>query len=108
VFSTLTSGGVIVVDDFCNREWPEVTSATYDFVRAQQGKIVPAILTRNKLYLALPEMACAYGKFATRFAATEKQMGRGQVEIMGRVVPYLTHSFTRFVDEDRSRFSRRF
>ena len=39
VFSTLAPRGVIVVDDFCNSEWPEVTSATYDFVRAQKGKI---------------------------------------------------------------------
>jgi hypothetical protein len=107
--STLSPGGVIVVDDFCNSEWPEVTFATYDFMRAQAGKIVPAILTRNKLYLAAPDIASAYGEFATRFAATEKQMTRGLVEVMGRVVPYLTHSFqARFVDEVRSRFARRF
>ncbi len=109
VFTTLAPGGVIIVDDFCNSEWPEVTSATYDFVRAQEGKIVPAILTRNKLYLAPPNIASAYGEFATRFAAREKQMSRGLVEVMGRMVPYLTYSFTaRFVDEVRSRFSRRF
>jgi hypothetical protein len=108
-FSTLTPGGVIVVDDFCNPEWPDVTSATYDFVRTQQGKIVPAILTRNKLYLAPPDIASAYGESATRFAASEKQMSRGQAQVMGRVVPYLTHSLkARFVDELRSRFSRRF
>jgi Methyltransferase domain len=109
VFSTLAPGGVIVVDDFCNSEWPEVTSAAYDFVRAQEGKIVPAILTRNKLYLAPPNIASAYGEFATRFAAGEKQMSRGLVEVMGCMVPYLTYSFkARFVDEVRSRFSRRF
>ncbi len=108
-FSTLAAGGVIIMDDFCNSEWPEVTSATYDFVRAQKGKIVPAILTRNKLYLAPPHIASAYGEFATRFAAGEKQMSRRPVEVMDRVVPYLTHSFqARFVDEVRSRFSRRF
>jgi hypothetical protein len=108
-FSTMAPGGVIIVDDFCNSEWPEVTSATYDFVRAQEGKIVPAILTRNKLYLAPPEIASAYGEIATRFAAGEKQMNRGLVEVMGRAVPYLTYSFkARFVDEVRSRFSRRF
>jgi Methyltransferase domain len=108
-FSTLTPGGVIIVDDFCNPEWPEVTSATYDFVRAQKGKIVPAILTRNKLYLAPPNIASAYRELATRFAAREKQMSRGVVEVMGRAVPYLTHSFNaRFIDEVRSRFSTRF
>jgi len=109
VFSTLAPGGVIVVDDFCNAEWPEVTSATYDFVRAQGGKIVPAILTKRKLYLASPEFATAYGEFATRFAARDKQMNRGLVEVMGRAVPYLTSSIKeQFVDEIRSRFSRRF
>jgi hypothetical protein len=109
VFSTLASGGVIIVDDFCNSEWPEVTSATYDFVRAQEGKIVPAILTKNKLYLTAPDIAPAYGEFATRFAAREKRMSRGLVEVMGRAVPYLTYSIkARLVDEVRSRFSRRF
>ncbi len=107
--STLAPGGVIIVDDFCNPEWPDVTSATYDFVRAQEGRIAPAILTKNKLYLAPPEMASAYGEFASRFAAREKHMSRGQVQVMGRVVPYLTHSLrARFVDELRSHFSRRF
>jgi hypothetical protein len=109
VFSTLAAGGVIVVDDFCNSEWPEVTSATYDFVRAQEGKIVPAILTKKKLYLAPPDIAPAYGAFATRFAAGEKHMRRQLVEVMGRAVPYLTSSIkAQFVDEIRSRFSRRF
>jgi hypothetical protein len=108
-FSTLAPGGVIVVDDFCNSEWPDVTSATYDFVRAQEGKIVPAILTRNKLYLTAPDSAAAYSEFASRFAAREKQMSAGLVEVMGRAVPYLTSSFkARVVDEVRSRFSRRF
>jgi hypothetical protein len=108
-FSTLVPGGVIIVDDFCNSEWPEVTSATYDFVRAQEGKIVPAILTRNKLYLVPPDIAVAYGEFAARFAARQKQMSRGLVEVMGRTVPYLTDSLkARFVDEVRSRISKRF
>jgi hypothetical protein len=109
VFSTLAPGGVIIVDDFCNSEWPEVTCATYDFVRAQEGKIVPAILTKKKLYLAAPDIATAYGEFATRFAAGEKQMSKALVEVMGRAVPYLTCSFkAQVVDEIRSRFSRRF
>ena len=63
----------------------------------------------NKLYLAPPDIAPAYGEFATQFAASEKQMSRGMVEVMGRAVPYLTCSFkAQLVDEVRSRFSRRF
>ena len=109
VFSTLAPGGVIVVDDFCNAEWPEVTSATYDFVRAQGGKIVPAILTKKKLYLTRPDFASAYGEFASRFAARDKRMSKGLVEVMGRVVPFLTSSVkAQIVDEVRSRFSKRF
>jgi hypothetical protein len=76
VFSTLAAGGMIVVDDFCNSEWPEVTAATYDFVRASGGKIVPAVLTSKKLYLAPPDIAPRYGEFATRFAAGEKENQR--------------------------------
>lgn len=109
VFSTLAAGGMIVVDDFCNSEWPEVTAATYDFVRASGGKIVPAVLTSKKLYLAPPDIAPRYGEFATRFAAGEKRISAGQVEIMGRAVPYLTQSLEALlIDGVRSRFSRRF
>jgi hypothetical protein len=109
VFSTLAERGMIVVDDFCNSEWPEVTSATYDFVRAKEGKIVPAILTRKKLYLAPPGIAAEYAEFASGFAATDGQITAGEVEVMGRAVPYLTHSIQAlFIDGVRSRFSRRF
>jgi hypothetical protein len=109
VFSTLAPCGMIIVDDFCNSEWPEVTSATYDFVRANEGKIVPAILTGKKLYLAPPGIASEYAEFAARFAAGEKQIRAAQVEIMGRAVPYLTHSLEALlIDGIRSRFSRRF
>lgn len=42
--------GIIAVDDFCNVLWPEVSFATYDFLRSQ-SEIVPVFATLSKLYL---------------------------------------------------------
>lgn len=47
----LSDNGIIAVDDFCSVLWPEVSFATYDFLR-NQSEIVPVIVTSSKLYLA--------------------------------------------------------
>lgn len=52
---TLAPEGIIAVDDFFNIGWPDVSFATYDFLR-QSGKLVPFALT-SKLYLAAPAAA---------------------------------------------------
>lgn len=47
----ISTDSIIAVDDFFSVLWPEVSFATYDFLRAQ-SEIVPICATRTKLYLA--------------------------------------------------------
>ena len=56
--STLTVDGIIAVDDFFNPDWPDVSFATYDFLRHTDA-FVPFAIT-SKLYLASPAAAEKY------------------------------------------------
>ena len=62
---TMTETCVIAVDDFFNREYPEVAFATYDFLKGNPT-IVPFLLSSGKLYLSTPEMAKNYQDAAVR------------------------------------------
>jgi hypothetical protein len=57
--TTLATQGIIAVDDFFNVDWPEVTFATYDFLRKTDA-IVPFAITSSKLYLAMRPIAEQY------------------------------------------------
>jgi hypothetical protein len=48
---TLTDQGIIVVDDFFNIGWVDISFATYDFLR-RTNDIVPFAITSKKIYLA--------------------------------------------------------
>ncbi len=56
---TISDRGIIVVDDFFNRDWPEVTFATLDFIRGT-AEVVPFLLSSGKLFLTTAAMASAY------------------------------------------------
>ena len=47
----LTDHGIIAIDDFCNRIWPEVTFATHDVLNGLEGLLEPFAMT-GKLYIA--------------------------------------------------------
>jgi hypothetical protein len=70
---TLSSEGVIAVDDFFDQDWPEVTLATYDFLRGSD-EIIPFLLSPGKIYLAPPHIAEVY-QGAVR-VATKHKMGQ--------------------------------
>ncbi len=55
---TLTTDGIIAVDDFFNIDWADVSFATYDFLRGTDT-LVPFAIT-SKLYLAPPVAAERY------------------------------------------------
>jgi len=77
----LTAEGIIAVDDFFNKEWADVTFATYDFLR-QTDSMVPFAIT-SKLYLAAPAAAEKYK------AALVKRFDLAQitsVQMLGRDV----------------------
>ena len=57
---TITDYGIIAIDDFCNRAWPEVTFATHDALNALEGRLEPFALTPSKLYCTAPRYAEIY------------------------------------------------
>jgi hypothetical protein len=52
----LSKEGIIAVDDFFNLKWPEVSFATYEFLR-NTHEIIPVFATYAKLYLVRPAIA---------------------------------------------------
>ena len=49
---TVLDAGIIVVDDFASTFWPEVTFATYDWLRGPGDDFAPFAATQSKLYLS--------------------------------------------------------
>lgn len=106
--AALHDQGVIAVDDFCNATWPEVTFATFDFLKSAKDDMAPAVLTKNKLYLCRPDAVRFYEDGVMRSGLTESATPE-RVEMMGRQVLFLRQGLkSRAVDELRSRFARRF
>jgi hypothetical protein len=67
VAGALSAEGIMVVDDFFEIRWPDVTFATMDFLRANK-KVVPFMLVNRKLYCAsTPESADAYKAMVVSF-----------------------------------------
>jgi hypothetical protein len=78
---TLTTEGIIAVDDFFNKDWADVSFATGEFLR-RTDKIVPFAIS-SKLYLAAPTAAEKYK--AALSERTDLARMRG-VQILGREV----------------------
>ena len=77
---TLHEAGIIAVDDFFNRDWPEVTFATYDFIK-ETSEMIPFLLSPGKIYLARAGIATAY-KFAVHKANPNAK---------GKIVRFFNH-----------------
>jgi hypothetical protein len=100
---TLTADGIIAVDDFFNKDWADVSFATYDFLR-RTDTLVPFAIT-SKLYLAAPTAAEKY-KTALGRCSDLPQISR--VEILGREVLTLKQGMLKRVyDLLRGRITRR-
>jgi hypothetical protein len=77
---TLHEAGIIAVDDFFNRDWPEVTFAIYDFIK-DTNELIPFLLSPGKIYLARAGTATTY-QFAVRKANPNAK---------GKFVRFLNH-----------------
>jgi methyltransferase family protein len=88
---TLTDEGIIAVDDFFNREWPEVTFATYDFLR-KTPEIVPFLLSSGKLFLAKPKMAPLYQDAVLK---ANPDMIRSNVHFIDRDIAFVRYGYSR-------------
>jgi hypothetical protein len=77
---TLSKTGIIAVDDYFNPDWPEVTFATYDFLKECKD-IIPFILSPGKVYLAPPHLASTY-QLAVR---------KANPNVSGKMMRFLNH-----------------
>jgi hypothetical protein len=104
---TLSENGIIAVDDFFNREWPEVTFATYDFLR-QTKDVVPFLLSSGKLFLATPDMAATYQEAVIK---ANPDMINSPVHFIDRDLPFLRYGYYKrirdLVGDSISKLTRR-
>jgi hypothetical protein len=64
---SLSAPGILVLDDFFEIRWPDVTAATLDFLRANDH-LTPFLLVNRKLYCtAQPEQGAAYSRMFSAF-----------------------------------------
>lgn len=88
--TALSDEGVIAVDDFFNVEWPEVTFAAYNLIRASD-KIIPFLLTPGKIYLTRPSVAPIYrsaiGKANPNVSCARVQFFNHEVYLMRYGLP---------------------
>lgn len=56
----LTEGGVIILDDYFNPEFPAVSEGACRFMAGQTGRMAPVVIGDNKLVLARPDRAASY------------------------------------------------
>ena len=88
---SLAEEGVMVLDDFFEIRWPDVTAAILDFLREQQ-RPVPFLLVNRKLYCARSEeQANAYTEvFGNFLAANRDSIGQARwwhdVQMLGHRV----------------------
>ena len=79
--STATDDAIIAVDDFFSVIWPDVSFATYDFLR-ETGAFVPIAIT-SKLYLATSASAERYKSRLSKLVG----VGRASsVEFLGKEI----------------------
>ncbi|NNU79392.1 class I SAM-dependent methyltransferase [Halovulum dunhuangense] len=88
--ATLSPEGVIVFDDFCNPEWPEVTAAILDFLRANWDRLRPFAVSQKKLYIAHTGIGAEYGAALDR-AEGLRRLPRAPVNLFGHTALRVSH-----------------
>ena len=84
----MAAEGIIAVDDFFNKDWADVSFATYDFLR-RTDTIVPFAITATKLFLA---PTAAAEKYKTALGKRPDIALIYYVQILGREVLALRQS----------------
>ncbi len=103
---SLTPEGIIVIDDFCNSLWPEVTFASYDFLKKERETIVPFLMSRGKLYCSTTKHASTYREHIASRSIFNNCI-RHEITMLGSDVLILTPRITdRFKNEIKDRIKK--
>jgi hypothetical protein len=88
--SVLTEHGVLALDDFCNPNWPEVSAAVFDCLRAAEGRYRPFAITGAKLYVCRDTF---HDRYLTMLKSSNWMRGFTQYEIslMGSRLIFFHH-----------------
>lgn len=58
--SVLTDYGIVIVDDYFNSNWPDVSAGVAEYLFDKQSRLVPFAVTPNKVYLTAPPNSAFY------------------------------------------------
>jgi len=100
----LSDRGMIIMDDFFNAGYPQVTQAVFQFLNAQPGRLALVMCGFSKAYLCRPRAARDYLKFISSSLYREmKERKCGQVTIWKTTEPGDMNTFgvtDRYMDFD--------
>ncbi len=75
--SVASDEGVVIVDDYFNQLWPEVSVATAEYLCTGKPRLTPYAISPNKIFFCRPPMRQAYADMiATRFGARVEKRSR--------------------------------
>lgn len=86
--SILDERGVIIIDDFFGKGWPDVTVAAIHMLTEYEGELQPFLITHTKLYVCRKEVAADYRAMLTTYPDVaempkdERNMFRHPVTVM--------------------------
>jgi hypothetical protein len=58
--SVLTEHGIVIVDDYFNSDWPDVSAGTAEYLLNQKSKLRPFAISPGKVYLTARENGAGY------------------------------------------------
>jgi hypothetical protein len=90
--NTIADFGVLCFDDFCNPEWPEVSLGVLNFLRANRDRFAAFALSQKKIFVCQTEYFDLY-RSVIRDALVLRKIRRIDVELLGRSVIHLRHSY---------------
>jgi len=103
--AVLHEGGVIALDDFLHKEWPDVTHGFFDWYAAGGAEFGPIAISQGKLYLAHRRVLQTYldGIYANE--ALNARVWK-TYEFLGTKVPILIQRYPAFVVALKRRLER--
>ena len=105
VEAVLTQRGVVVLDDYFNAYWPEVSDGVQEYLRSGRSTLAPFAITPNKVYLTPEGSVSLYRKEmrasqAYHYEKTSKLLGC-EVDIFG-LLDFTFSSKKRFIEYVKS------
>ena len=93
---TVSDDGVIALDDFLHKEWPDVTLGFFDWHRGPGADFGPLAISPGKLYLAKREKLDMYSDQLLSLPSIRSRVIK-YYDFLGQRVPILSQRYPSFV-----------